>query len=1025
MSDYDDDFESSSATSSAPSKKATTSAPSAVAPPKVAATPISAPPVAAVNPKSKDTPYHIAWWNDKQFERNNQIKGQPLNLEDLKKCKIYVFDAVDSVTMDDCEDCELVVAACSASISIRGSKNITLVAATKQLRFRDSSYCTACVFAMTDPTLEGSHHIQLYPFNARLPQLKMRFQEAKLDASQNRFVHVIDADKDDAKVPMPHFNVNFPNHRLSMIQYGAHLGPVECPDEIAALLDGRLQPAPSSLDAGTGSKPPAQPTITQPSVATTPTPVQAPAVAVVASQPATTAVNPKSKDTPYHIAWWNDKQFERNNQIKGQPLNLEDLKKCKIYVFDAVDSVTMDDCEDCELVVAACSASISIRGSKNITLVAATKQLRFRDSSYCTACVFAMTDPTLEGSHHIQLYPFNARLPQLKMRFQEAKLDASQNRFVHVIDADKDDAKVPMPHFNVNFPNHRLSMIQYGAHLGPVECPDEIAALLEGRLQPAPSSLDAIKGQTTPSSVPPTPATAVQVPQPQPSQPATSGQTATDEEAAKMRAGAAAWGAPAPAPTPMQPAPATSQPQPKDDALTPEQIAAMRAGANAWNQPPPTPQPVLQPTVQPQQAEKASEDTAAAMRAGAAAWGTPPAQQTSVTQAEKATPEEAAAMKAGAAAWNAAATPAATDSADKATPEEAAAMKAGAAAWNASASPETEKATAEEAAAMKAGAAAWNAGATQPAPAGMLATIPAKTKQEPKVTPKKPSTKFAGVSLTLMTERVHVDPHDERIAKLRKKLEDKQKAVVEHAREQLLRRELHISEEKEKARKVQEEKDKENAKKAEGALVKVEKTREVIVPCPPVELLYPQLDKDRPQEPTSNFCGIVFYNDHVFVDDAIKKAVGKGKGTTAFHVVNVWGFVPYRGRFYGLKKHREGYHLGLGSKGTPLHFAVLAGRLDVVVLLLQNGAKYKHTKEVLSGTPSVRDLANANGNKAVIDVIEAFQKEEEEKEKKEKNKILGAQIRYERDCRRRSKSRERAESTANAAVAVLHPPADP
>ena len=198
------------------------------------------------NAKSKETPYYISNWEGRDFERRNAVKGQQVAIEDLKKCKVIVYDAVDSITMDACEDCELIVAACEGSIFIRECTNVKIVVACKQLRFRDSAYCPVYLFASTDPVVESSHHIDFYPFNAQLPNLIERFKEARLDPAMNRFVHVYDFTEDDTSIPQPHFSIKYPNHGCKMTQYGKEHGTPEAPKEIQLLLDGKMEPAPSS-----------------------------------------------------------------------------------------------------------------------------------------------------------------------------------------------------------------------------------------------------------------------------------------------------------------------------------------------------------------------------------------------------------------------------------------------------------------------------------------------------------------------------------------------------------------------------------------------------------------------------------------------------------------------------------------------------------------------------------------------------------------------------------------------------------
>ena len=75
-------------------------------------TPVAAPVAKVSKSKSIETLYEIAEWEDREFTRYKQVAGQQVQLWNLKRCKVFVFDPLDSMTVDDVYDSELVVAAC-------------------------------------------------------------------------------------------------------------------------------------------------------------------------------------------------------------------------------------------------------------------------------------------------------------------------------------------------------------------------------------------------------------------------------------------------------------------------------------------------------------------------------------------------------------------------------------------------------------------------------------------------------------------------------------------------------------------------------------------------------------------------------------------------------------------------------------------------------------------------------------------------------------------------------------------------
>jgi len=220
------------------------------APPPTTASAPAAPQAPAAAPEEEggeDSTYYISKWSGKSFVRSNQVSGQQLQVEYLNNCKVLVLDPLDSMTVDDCEGGEMVIAACEGSVFLRNCHDMTIHVACKQLRTRDCANLDLRIFTTTDPVVEMSHHITFKPFHLRLPRLKGSFAEAKLDPTLNRFVHVYDFTVDEASLPTPHFVVTYPDHGLQMEdRSAAGEGAPECPPELEALLSGRLLPAASS-----------------------------------------------------------------------------------------------------------------------------------------------------------------------------------------------------------------------------------------------------------------------------------------------------------------------------------------------------------------------------------------------------------------------------------------------------------------------------------------------------------------------------------------------------------------------------------------------------------------------------------------------------------------------------------------------------------------------------------------------------------------------------------------------------------
>eukprot|EP00759_Apiculatamorpha_spiralis_P054586 PhF_6_TR6980/c0_g1_i2/m.10324/K18272/RP2; protein XRP2 len=149
-------------------------------------------------PKPTETKYEISAWEDREFIRKKgEIDGQGMNIDNLTRCKVFIYDHLDSVNVDKCNDCEFIIGPTAGSVFFRGCSNTKITTACKQLRTRDCFDLDVRVFALTDPVVESSNNIKMRPFNLRMPFLKELFQKAKLDPTLNRFVHTYDFTPED------------------------------------------------------------------------------------------------------------------------------------------------------------------------------------------------------------------------------------------------------------------------------------------------------------------------------------------------------------------------------------------------------------------------------------------------------------------------------------------------------------------------------------------------------------------------------------------------------------------------------------------------------------------------------------------------------------------------------------------------------------------------------------------------------------------------------------------------------------
>eukprot|EP00760_Papus_ankaliazontas_P028534 PhM_4_TR3760/c0_g1_i1/m.59349/K18272/RP2; protein XRP2 len=196
---------------------------------------------------------------------------------------------------------------------------------------------------------------------------------------------------------------------------------------------------------------------------------------------------PKSIDEKYVISRWEDRTFVRQpGEIAGQALCIDILKRCKIYILDHIDSMNVDECEDCEFIVGPTSNSIFLRDCKNCVVTSVCKQMRLRSCENVDLRLFAQTDPVVESCTGILFRPFNMRLPQLSTLMANSGLNPALNRYVFVYDFTSEDS-LPQPHFTVRHVDHGLDVCEFGSEYGTPELPEEMLGLLRGEVAVAES----------------------------------------------------------------------------------------------------------------------------------------------------------------------------------------------------------------------------------------------------------------------------------------------------------------------------------------------------------------------------------------------------------------------------------------------------------------------------------------------------------------------------------------------------------
>ncbi|KAH9287020.1 Protein XRP2 [Echinococcus granulosus] len=94
---------------------------------------------------------------------------------------VFVYDYVNTVTIDDCSNCTIIFGPIQTSVFIRFCENCTILTACQQFRVRDSKSIIAFIASVSEPIIETSSLILFAPFQLFYPELQDQFRAAGLN----------------------------------------------------------------------------------------------------------------------------------------------------------------------------------------------------------------------------------------------------------------------------------------------------------------------------------------------------------------------------------------------------------------------------------------------------------------------------------------------------------------------------------------------------------------------------------------------------------------------------------------------------------------------------------------------------------------------------------------------------------------------------------------------------------------------------------------------------------------------------
>eukprot|EP01135_Chromosphaera_perkinsii_P006939 Nk52_evm27s628 gene=Nk52_evmTU27s628 len=162
-------------------------------------------------PKMDPKDYMIADVNNETVYRlPGKINGKNFVIEKVNNSNIFLFDHMDSITVDDCVSCNIFIGPVKGSVFIRDCTDCRLITASQQFRCRDCKNMVVSLHCTTKPIIETSKDISFACFCFNYEGLADQFLKSKLSIFNSEWynIHDFTPNEDSSKM-----NYRFLNHR--------------------------------------------------------------------------------------------------------------------------------------------------------------------------------------------------------------------------------------------------------------------------------------------------------------------------------------------------------------------------------------------------------------------------------------------------------------------------------------------------------------------------------------------------------------------------------------------------------------------------------------------------------------------------------------------------------------------------------------------------------------------------------------------------------------------------------------------
>ncbi|XP_075528558.1 protein XRP2-like [Dermacentor variabilis] len=120
------------------------------------------------------------------------VNGQQFVIRNCHNASLYVLDHINSVTIDDCTNCNIVLGPTQGSVFLRNCNNVRLASACQQLRARDCFAIDSWLCCSTQPSIESCSEMRFGCLTLAYEQFPEQLKKAHLSPFNNHWSEVYD-----------------------------------------------------------------------------------------------------------------------------------------------------------------------------------------------------------------------------------------------------------------------------------------------------------------------------------------------------------------------------------------------------------------------------------------------------------------------------------------------------------------------------------------------------------------------------------------------------------------------------------------------------------------------------------------------------------------------------------------------------------------------------------------------------------------------------------------------------------------